>query len=60
MGEGVEVLAHDGDDPILVRQGNIMASTFHPELSDNTTIHGEFLKMVATLATEAPAPAIKT
>src|SRR5260221_12907593 len=29
----VEVLAKDGDDPVLVRQGKTLAATFHPELS---------------------------
>ncbi len=39
VGEGVEVLAsHDGV-PVFVRQGNIWASSFHPELSAETSIH---------------------
>jgi glutamine amidotransferase PdxT len=29
-----------------VRQGKTMAATFHPELSDDTRVHGEFLKML--------------
>ena len=45
-GKGVEVLATAGGDPVLVRQGNIMAATFHPELSADTRVHQEFLKMV--------------
>ena len=45
-GKGVEVLAMSGGDPVLVRQGRIMASTFHPELSEDTRVHQEFLKMV--------------
>jgi 5'-phosphate synthase pdxT subunit len=45
-GKGVDVLAtHDGD-PVLVRQGKIMAATFHPELSEDTRVHQEFVKMV--------------
>ena len=46
VGKGVEVLAREGGDPVLVRQGKIRASTFHPELSDDTRVHGEFLKML--------------
>jgi 5'-phosphate synthase pdxT subunit len=46
VGRGVEVLAREGDDPVLVRQGKTMAATFHPELSDDTRVHGEFLKML--------------
>jgi pyridoxal 5'-phosphate synthase pdxT subunit len=45
-GKDVEVLATDGGDPVLVRQGKIMAATFHPELSPDTRIHEEFLKLV--------------
>jgi 5'-phosphate synthase pdxT subunit len=45
-GKGVEVLAREEGDPVLVRQGKIMAATFHPELSPDTRVHQEFLKMV--------------
>jgi 5'-phosphate synthase pdxT subunit len=45
-GKGVEVLASHGGDPVLVRQGKIMAATFHPELSEDTRVHQEFVKMV--------------
>lgn len=46
VGREVEVLARRGDDPVLVRKGNVMAATFHPELSDDTRVHAEFLKLV--------------
>jgi len=46
VGEGVEVLASSGDDPVLVRQGKIMAATFHPELSQDTRVHAAFLELV--------------
>jgi 5'-phosphate synthase pdxT subunit len=45
-GKAVEVLATAGGDPVLVRQGKIMAATFHPELSEDTRVHQEFVKMV--------------
>jgi 5'-phosphate synthase pdxT subunit len=45
-GKDVEVLASEGDDPVLVRQGKVMAATFHPELSADTRVHQEFLKLV--------------
>jgi pyridoxal 5'-phosphate synthase pdxT subunit len=45
-GKDVEVLASEGGDPVLVRQGRIMASTFHPELSNDTRVHEAFLKLV--------------
>jgi pyridoxal 5'-phosphate synthase pdxT subunit len=45
IGPGVEILATEGDDPVAVRQGNIMAATFHPELSDDSRIHRAFLDL---------------
>ena len=45
-GKDVQVLASSGDDPVLIREGNIMAATFHPELSPDTRVHQEFLKLV--------------
>ena len=47
LGGGVEVLARQGADPVLVRDGKVMAATFHPELSDDSRVHREFLKMIA-------------
>src|ERR1039458_2074127 len=44
VGEGVRVLGRCGDLPILVEQGNILAATFHPELTEDETIHRYFLK----------------
>jgi len=46
VGPNVEVLAREKNDPVLVRQGKIMAATFHPELSEDTRVHAEFLKLV--------------
>jgi 5'-phosphate synthase pdxT subunit len=46
VGEGVEVMATEGTDPVAVRQGRAMAATFHPELSDDTRIHRAFLELV--------------
>lgn len=46
VGDGVEVLATEGSDPVAVRQGRAMAATFHPELSDDTRIHQTFLHLV--------------
>ncbi len=46
VGKDVEVLAKRGDDPVLVRQGRVMAATFHPELSEDTRVHTEFLRLV--------------
>lgn len=44
-GSGVEVLAERDGKPVLVQQGQVMASTFHPELTSDTTIHERFVKL---------------
>ena len=46
VGPEVEVVATEGSDPVAVRQGRVMASTFHPELSDDTRVHRAFLDLV--------------
>ena len=46
VGKDVEVLATAGADPVLVRQGKVLAATFHPELSEDTRVHAEFLRMI--------------
>lgn len=46
VGEGVEILATEGTDPVAVRQGRAMAATFHPELSQDPRIHQAFLDLV--------------
>jgi len=39
VGEGVEVLAEVEGHPVAVRQGNILAVAFHPELTDDARLH---------------------
>ena len=46
LGEGVEVLATEGNDPVAVRQGRAMAATFHPELGEDKRVHEAFLALV--------------
>jgi 5'-phosphate synthase pdxT subunit len=46
MGSGVEVIATEGNDPVVVREGKTMAATFHPELSDDPRVHQKFLELV--------------
>jgi pyridoxal 5'-phosphate synthase pdxT subunit len=45
IGKDVEILANDGGHPVLVRQGRVLASTFHPELTGDATVHEYFLKL---------------
>lgn len=46
VGKDVEVLASESGSPVLVRQGKIMAATFHPELSGDARVHQAFLQLV--------------
>jgi 5'-phosphate synthase pdxT subunit len=46
IGPDIEVLATRGDDPTLVRQGRLLAATFHPELTADTRVHQYFLDIV--------------
>ena len=56
LGDGVEVLAKEGDEVVAVRQGHVLAATFHPELSDDVRMHALFLSMIGTPAS-SPAGA---
>ena len=46
VGKDVEVIATEGADPVAVRQGRVMAATFHPELSEDTRVHRAFLDLI--------------
>ena len=47
LGDGVEVLARDADGrPIAVRQGRILATAFHPELTSDRRVHRLLLEMI--------------
>ena len=46
VGPGVEVIATEGNDAVLVRKGKTLAATFHPELSDDRRIHQYFLSLI--------------
>jgi pyridoxal 5'-phosphate synthase pdxT subunit len=39
VGPGVDVLAFRESEPVLVRQDNVVAATFHPELTNDATVH---------------------
>jgi len=46
IGRDVEALAFRDGSPVLVRQGAIMAATFHPELSSDRRVHRLFVEAV--------------
>ncbi len=45
MGPNVEVLAKSEGKAVLVRQGNMIVATFHPELTSDLTVHEYFLRL---------------
>ena len=47
VGEDVEVLGSFNDEPVLVRQGNVLAASFHPELSNDARLHEYFVSITA-------------
>lgn len=49
-GPGVKVLAEYAGKPALVQRENIMAATFHPELTDDPTVHQHFLSLARARA----------
>ena len=49
VGDGVQVLARAADHIVAVRQGPMLATAFHPEMTGDRRIHGLFLDMVKGL-----------
>jgi pyridoxal 5'-phosphate synthase pdxT subunit len=50
VGDGVRVLGRAEGLPVLVEQGNLLAATFHPELTQDETIHKYFLRKMSERA----------
>jgi 5'-phosphate synthase pdxT subunit len=46
VGPGIEVMAERDGFPVLVREGRLLAATFHPELSSDRRVHRLFVEMV--------------
>lgn len=47
VGEGVTVVGTlDGGEPVLVRQGNVLAASFHPELAGDDRLHDYFVSSI--------------
>jgi len=61
LGPGVTPLAWHQDECVMARQGSVLVAAFHPELTDETTVHGFFAGMLRQApgegATRARAPA---
>jgi 5'-phosphate synthase pdxT subunit len=50
LGPSVETLAAYRGEPVLVREGRVLAMTFHPELTRDAKLHAYFLTMAQTAA----------
>jgi len=46
VGPEVEVLAELDGEPVLLREGQVIVASFHPELTDDTRVHERFLDLV--------------
>ena len=53
VGPGVLVLAEHAGKPALVQEDNLLASSFHPELTDDRTVHRHFLNMTKARAAKS-------
>ncbi len=58
-GEGVEVLASYDGHPVAVREGTVLASAFHPELTDDPRFHAIFMAMTTAARERAKEEATR-
>jgi len=50
VGKSVEVLAEYDGAPVLARQGNLLVSTFHPELTTDYRLHEYFIRLTESIS----------
>jgi len=58
VGTSIDVLARIDSEPVFVRQGNVLAATFHPELAEDQRVHRLFAEMVARSKGRASYPVV--
>ncbi len=46
LGPGVEPLARQGGETVMARQGTVLVAAFHPELTDDPSVHQYFCRLV--------------
>lgn len=57
VGEDVKVLGRlDGQGVVAARQGHLLVTAFHPELTDDTRLHAYFLSLAEAIAAGGDAP----
>lgn len=54
VGEGVEVLSTYNDEIVTARQGNLLACSYHPELTDDYRLHAYFVDMARSAKNAVP------
>jgi 5'-phosphate synthase pdxT subunit len=47
VGPNIEILAEYAGKPALVQKDHLLAAAFHPELTNDTTVHQRFLELAA-------------
>jgi 5'-phosphate synthase pdxT subunit len=60
LGPGVEVLASYEGHPVAIRDGNVLACAFHPELTDDPRFHAIFMAMTTTARERAGEEAARS
>ena len=55
----IDILGHFEDRPVLVRQSNMLAATFHPELTDDPRIHSFFIRSLVLERQKIPSPNLR-
>jgi len=56
VGSGVETIGSLHGEPVLVRSGNVLAASFHPELAGDDRLHGYFVSVVGPGRADDGAP----
>ena len=55
-GEEVDVLAQLDGHPVVIRQGNVLVCSFHPELTEDQRLHALFMAMISSAGENAASP----
>lgn len=56
VGAEIQVIGWFKNEPVLVRSGNILAATFHPELTGDLRTHSLFVEMIELMSDTAARP----
>jgi len=47
ISDSVQILSEYRGSPVMVREKNMLAASFHPELTDDTRVHSYFISMIS-------------